>query len=216
MSDLIQEGLWGLERGLREYDPSRQAKVSTAVYWYIRDAVFKAKRLESNVIHVPLTTQEQIAKLRSATQRWQRQHPNQAPTATQLKELTDMGRHGTLKRVIQASLRSERSLDLPVSQGHFSGFSSDKSISWVDKLAYDDFRDDHEFQHDLKSALALLPDPMGVIVQEKYGLRDGYAKNYAEVGSPCPAVQLWHDFFQHLHCISAFCCCVADHIQCIF
>lgn len=182
--DLILEGLWGLERGLDEYDPTRNAKVSTAVYWYIRDAVFKAKRLEGNAIHIPLSTQEQVDKIKAAMLTWQRQHPNQAPSDADLRSATGM-RPLTLQRVMRANLMSERSLDAPV-MGHSTGFGSNKTTNWVDKLACEDFDEEaEELQYDLQAALALLPDPMGVIVQEKYGLLDGNAKNFKEVSSQC-------------------------------
>lgn len=180
--DLILEGLWGLERGLEEYDPTRNAKVSTAVYWYIRDAVFKAKRLERNAIHIPLSTQEQVDKIKAAMLSWQQRHPNQAPSTEDLRSVTNMGRL-TLQRVMRANLMSERSLDVPVT-GHSTGFGSNKETDWVDKLAYHDCDEQaEELHYDLQAALALLPDPMGVIVQEKYGLLDGNAKNFKEVSS---------------------------------
>lgn len=179
--DLMQEGVWGLERGLEMYDPSRQAKVSTALYWYIRDAVRKAKLLQATAIHIPLTTHEQIDKLRAVMRDWRKQHPDQQITTAELSELTRM-RQPTLTRVRQASLLSERSLDLPVTTGHSTGFGSDAQANWVDKIAADEL-DEQVFyaQADLKSAVAQLPDPMSVIVQEKYGLLDGHAKNFKEV-----------------------------------
>lgn len=187
LRDLIQEGVWGLERGLEMYDPFRQAKVSTALYWYIRDAVRKAKLLQSTAIHIPLTTHEQIDKLNAVMRNWRRQYPDQEIPSAELSRLTNMG-PPTLKRVLQASLLSERSLDLPVTRGHDTGFGSNAKDNWIDKIADDDL--DEQFfylQNDLKSAVASLPDPMSVIVQEKYGLRDGHAKNFKEVkyGQSC-------------------------------
>ena len=182
VQDLIQEGIVGLEKGLRDFDPSRGAKVSTAVYWYIRDAVYKAKRLQSNAIHVPLTTQEQIEKLRTAMLSWHAQHPDQAPSAAQLSLLTNM-RQLTLRRVMQASSRREKSLDLPV-QTCRPGFAQGELDNWVDSIAAQDDSYGDAVHLDLQSSLAMLPDPMGVIVQEKYGLLDGQAKTYNEVEQP--------------------------------
>ncbi len=186
--DLVQAGLWGLDKGLVKYDPTRGAKLSTAVYWYIRDAIFKTYRLESQIIHIPLTTQEQMGKLRAIIQQYQQQHPGQMPSFEHFKKGTGLGKLA-IQRVLQVSALSEYSLDVLAGCGNSSSARADSdhdTDSLLERLAGSDVEAEHAqamhlLQLDLQSLLTVLPDPMGVIVQEKYGLLDGHAKTFEEV-----------------------------------
>ncbi|DBA81367.1 TPA: hypothetical protein ACH3X2_006968 [Trebouxia sp. C0005] len=185
--DLVQAGLWGLDRGLSKYDPTRGAKLSTALYWYIRDAIFKTYRLEAQMIHIPLTTQEQMDKLRKALGQYQQQHPGQSPSLEYLKKTTGLGKLA-VQRVLQVNALSEYSLDALAGQGGSHSYANDdnNSDTLLERLAGSD--EEAERMHtlqllhmDLKVLLTALPDPMGVIMQEKYGLLDGHAKTFEEV-----------------------------------
>jgi len=186
--DLVQAGLWGLDRGLSKYDPTRGAKLSTALYWYIRDAIFKTYRLEAQMIHIPLTTQEQMDKLRKALGQYQHQHPGQSPSLEYLKKTTGLGKLA-VQRVLQVNALSEYSLDALAGQGGSHSYANDdnNTDSLLERLAGSDEEAErthtlHLLHLDLKVLLTALPDPMGVIMQEKYGLLDGHAKTFEEVG----------------------------------
>ena len=210
--DLVQAGLWGLDRGLSKYDPNRGAKLSTALYWYIRDAIFKAYRLESRTIHIPLTTQEQMNKLHVVVQQYQLQRPGQSPSVQYVMKATGLGKLA-VKRVMQVNALSECSLDgLATSQGSSGqkADSDDYTDRLMERLAGSNNEADKAhttllLQLDLEAQLTMLPDPMGVIVQEKYGLLDGHAKTFEEVCSPA-MLQL-----DHVHCSTAS---VPDPVVC--
>lgn len=193
--DLVQAGLVGLDRGLSKYDPTRGAKLSTALYWYIRDAIFKTYRLEKHAIHIPLTTQEQMDKLGKAVKQHQQQYPGQRPCLEYLLKATGLGRQA-VQRVLQVTALSEYSLD--VLAGHagasFQAENDHKADSLLERLAGSDedaerTRGLHLLHLDLEALLTALPDPHRVIMQEKYGLLDGHAKTFEEV---CSASVLMH------------------------
>ncbi|KAL8199707.1 hypothetical protein R6Q57_013275 [Mikania cordata] len=66
MADLIQGGLIGLLRGIEKYDSSRGFKISTYVYWWIRQGVSKALIENSKILRLPTHLHERQTAIRNA------------------------------------------------------------------------------------------------------------------------------------------------------
>lgn len=184
--DLVHEGLSGLDIGLRMYSPNRGAKLSTALFWYVRRAIGTFHRLHSQIIHIPLTTQEQITLLRKVVQQYQQTHPGEFPPDTHLMKEMRL-RKLAIKRVKQAASLSERSYDLlSTARGSSANDIGDINDNLIDLITGGN-TDFTEAQHaellhmDVQSLVAMLPDPQGPVLQLRYGLQDGQAKSLDEV-----------------------------------
>ncbi|KAM7280262.1 hypothetical protein ACFE04_007396 [Oxalis oulophora] len=66
MADLVQGGLIGLLRGIEKFDSSKGFKISTYVYWWIRQGVSRTIVDNSRTLRLPSHLHERIGLIKSA------------------------------------------------------------------------------------------------------------------------------------------------------
>ncbi|XP_023743973.1 RNA polymerase sigma factor sigA [Lactuca sativa] len=90
MSDLIQGGLIGLLRGIEKYDSSRGHKISTYVYWWIRQGVTRTFFENSRTLRLPTHLHERLGAIRNAKAKLERK--GITPSIDKIAETLNMSR----------------------------------------------------------------------------------------------------------------------------
>jgi RNA polymerase primary sigma factor len=167
--DLVQEGNLGLMKAVDRYDWRRGTKFSTYAAWWIRHAVVQALGASSQPIRLPDSVRARIADVQRA-ERALASELGRTPSVKEIAaklEVTD-------EQVLEARAAAQpvASLDEPVgTDGRYADILADANATDPLQALIDETP-----ALDLEETLRRLPERSRLVLELRFGLRDGVAR----------------------------------------
>lgn len=177
LSDLINEGNYGLIKAAQRFDETRGFKFISYAVWWIRQAILQALAEQSRVVRLPLNRIGTISKIRKMSARLAQEHeraPNLEELANELE--IDVGK---VREAMQHTGR-HLSMDAP--------FNEDDDNSLLDVLpsnegiSPDDSLLDESVKIDIERALSLLHPREAEITRLYFGIGREHPLTLEEIG----------------------------------